>query len=502
MAETQDDAPPAWFRRAPRTRQALAVLAVALAGTWAGLFAGARTTTAIGPFETRMNVQLSLKGQTIVNVPPLGSLDMKTHRGPLRVDMEVWRLRPQDVKALLTGPQSLTDLEDRLVDDLRRAVVGMGVRTVVAALAGGLVLGLLAFRTVRRTLLVGAVSVGLVAAGGGVAALTWNPKALLEPRYTGLLVSAPSVVGSAGDIVSRFRSYRGELAKLATNVSRLYDATSTLPVYAPDTTTIRVLSVADIHDNPAAFNVMHSLVQQFSVDLIIDAGDLTDHGSQPENALAGQIATFDIPYVYVRGNHDSADTEAAVARQRNAVVLSGTVATVSGMRLIGSADPRFTPDLSVKVPGEDAVKAMGTQLADSARTAARIDGAPPDIAVVHDPAAAPPLAGAVPLVLAGHTHRRATSLLPGTRMIVQGSTGGAGLRALESTPPTPIECSVLYFDRTTRELQAWDDITLGGLGSTSAMIERHLASSMKLPEPAATPTVSGTETTTVTTTVP
>ena len=45
----------------------------------------------------------------------------------------------------------------------------------------------------------------------------------------------------------------------------------------------------------------------------------------------------------------------------------------------------------------------------------------------------------------------------GTRLFIQGSTGGAGLRALETEKPTPIECSVLYFDRATRRLVAWDE---------------------------------------------
>jgi hypothetical protein len=63
-----------------------------------------------------------------------------------------------------------------------------------------------------------------------------------------------------------------------------------------------------------------------------------------------------------------------------------------------------------------------------------------------------------------------------TRLFVQGSTGGAGLRALQANPPTPIECSVLYFDRATGQLQAWDDITVAGLGGTAAQIQRHLAS--------------------------
>lgn len=470
---------------------------MALAGAWAGLFAGAHVSAGIGPFRTRMDVHLSLHGQTIVNVPPLGSLDMKTHRGPLQIDMDVWRLQPQAAKALLASSQSSQALQNQLVGDLRKAVVALGVRSLLAALAGGLLLGLLVFRQVRSALLVGGLSLGLVIAGGGVAALTFNPNAILEPRYTGLLVSAPSLVGSAEDIVSRFQSYRAELAKLATNVSRLYDATSTLPVYAPDHSTIRVLSVSDIHDNPTAFDVMHSLVAQFNVDFIVDAGDLTDHGSQPEEALAGQISTFAIPYVYVRGNHDSTGTEAAVARQRSAVVLDGSIATVEGMRLIGAGDLRFTPDLSVKVPGSDGLKALGTQLAASALA----DPLPPDVAVVHDPAAAGPLAGSVPLVLAGHTHRRGVSLLgQGTRLIIQGSTGGAGLRALESDPPTPIECSVLYFDRASKRLQAWDDVTLGGLGSSSAMIERHLAASPPPPVPTPTSTETATPTSTETAT--
>lgn len=481
-----------WLGRHHRAGKALAVVAVALAGTWAGLFAGARTSTDIGPFETRMDVHASLHGQTIVNVPPLGSLELPTHRGPLQVDIDVWRVRAQAAKALLASPESTQTLQNRLVRDLAKGVVAIGIRAVLAVLAGGLLGGLLVFRRLREALMVAAVSLGLVAAGGGLAALTWNPNGILEPHYSGLLVSAPSLVGNAGDIVSRFQSYRAELAKLATNVSRLYDTTSTLPVYAPDPSTIRVLLVADIHDNPTAFDVMHSLVQQFNVDFIVDAGDLTDHGSQPEDALAGQIGTFSIPYVYVRGNHDSADTEAAVARQHNAVVLSGDIATVDGVRLIGNGDPRFTPDLAVVAPGRDAVRAMGEGLAAGARAAA----VAPDIAVVHDPVAAPPLAGAVPLVLAGHLHHRVVSTLgQGTRLLVEGSTGGAGLRALESNPPTPVECSVLYFDRPTRQLQAWDDITLGGLGTSSATIERHLAAT-PVPEPSPTSTVTSTVTAT------
>jgi hypothetical protein len=57
---------------------------------------------------------------------------------------------------------------------------------------------------------------------------------------------------------------------------------------------------------------------------------------------------------------------------------------------------------------------------------------------------------------------------------VEGSTGGSGLRALEPEEPAPINLSVLYLDRKTAELRAWDHLRLGGLGLTSAEINREI----------------------------
>jgi hypothetical protein len=115
-----------------------------------------------------------------------------------------------------------------------------------------------------------------------------------------------------------------------------------------------------------------------------------------------------------------------------------------------------------------------------------------DLAMMHDPEGAAEVDGTVPLVLAGHYHRRFQQLLPdGSLLFVQGSTGASGLRGLEGEKPTPAKASVLYFDRSTRALQAWDDITLGGLGLTSVSIERHLRSSIGESEDARLPSPTG-----------
>jgi DNA repair exonuclease SbcCD nuclease subunit len=172
--------------------------------------------------------------------------------------------------------------------------------------------------------------------------------------------------------------------------------------------------------------------------------------------------------VYVRGNHDSSSTAAAIAAMDNATVLNGSVTEVAGLTIAGTADPRFTPDKTTQ-SANAAVVDSGADLAEVISRSSE----PVDLALVHDPTAADPLAGVVPLVLAGHVHERADRQLDmGTTVLVQGSTGGAGLRALEDEEPTPLMFSVLYFDPTSHELQARDEFTLGGLGAASAEVER------------------------------
>jgi predicted phosphodiesterase len=256
-----------------------------------------------------------------------------------------------------------------------------------------------------------------------------------------------------------------------------------LPAYQPDPSTIRVLFVSDIHLNPSAWEVIRPITEQFNIDVIVDAGDISDHGTAAENAFIDPIATLGVPYVWMRGNHDSAITQAAVASQPNAVVLDGETVEVGGLRFIGAGDPRFTPDKNTRdAPAPPSVAQVALGLDDRVEQSAA-EGMPIDVAVMHDGAAARELDGDVPLVLSGHYHRREQTLLPdGTLSFLQGSTGASGLRGLEKEKPTPVRASVLYFDRETRRLQAWDDITLGGLGLVSAKIERRIYSEQFPPE--------------------
>ncbi|MER6950718.1 metallophosphoesterase [Nonomuraea sp. NPDC000554] len=472
-----------------RSSRVLGVLLVAATGAWLGIFFSGTVTAEVGPVETGMSLRPAWRGETVVDASPLGTLTFRTHDAPLRLRITLENIDQDRAKALIEDPRLADRLPGLIESDLLDGVRALVIRSLLCSGAGALVAVLLVYRR-PKTALLGLVAASVALAGTGVlAALTFRPSSLVEPRYSGLIAAAPSLVGSAESIVTRFESYRAQLTKLVTNVSKLYDTVSTLPLYDADPRSIRVLHVSDIHLNPIAWNVIRSLKDQFAADLVVDTGDISDHGTKAENKFVDEIRRLGVPYVYVRGNHDSMETQKAVEKQKNAIVLDDKTRKVAGLSIYGLGDPRFTPDKSVAVDSDpDALEQFGrSHLPHLSR---------PDLVAVHDPEIGRGFSGATPMILAGHTHERSTTLLPtGTRMLVQGSTGGAGLRALEHAQPTPVQASVLYFDKQTKRLQAWDDITLGGLGEQSVYIQRHVEPDpgrMISPEPTNAPTPSGT----------
>jgi predicted phosphodiesterase len=459
---------------------------LALAGAIAAVALFGTVHRTVGPVRTDVAIRPSWSGGTAVDVPPLGRLDFASHAGPLHVEVEVRSLDIADARRLVEGGTTSAQFEKEVTDDARRALVALIVRTALVALGGAVVVVLLVYRRGRLVLLAAATVLAALAVSGAITVGTWSTRAFTQPRFSGLLSSAPALIGNIDDIPDRFDNYRRQLAKLVSNVSKLYDVTSSLPsAISPDA--IPVLWVSDIHDNPEAFTVMSSLVSQFDVKAVVDTGDLSDHGTAAENRLYSPIGQFDVPYVYVRGNHDSAATQSYVASLAGAHVLDrGRIETIAGLRFAGIGDPTFTPDRSVAQDGnQEILGSAGRSLAGA------IDAAttPVDVALVHEPAMATPVTGHVPLVLSGHTHKRAHTVSHGTIGLTQGSSGGAGLRNLEGAEPLPLEMSVLYFDPTSHRLVAADDITVSGLGQESVAIQRHRASDYTGTDVTPTPSV-------------
>ncbi|MFP3992341.1 metallophosphoesterase [Streptomyces sp. E11-3] len=465
--------------------RAFGLVVVVLLGAWLGLLIVGSVRTPVGPMDTTMTLRPSLSGGTKINISPLGALELDSHVAPIRLDVDVDQLDPERSQFLVDQPERLTGLQEEIAADVRGGTLDVALRSCVAVVGGATALGLAVYRRPRRALAAGGLALALLTASGISAYATWNPKSVLEPRFSGLLSSAPSLVGDARSIVSEFDVYQKELARLVTNVTKLYDAASTLPVYEPDPSTVRVLHVSDIHLNPASWHIISSLVKQYEIDVIVDTGDTMDHGSAAENSFLDPIQHLGAPYLWVRGNHDSATTQSYLKGLKNVRVLDdGKAVNVAGLRFAGIGDPAFTPDRTAADEGKPVQELAGVRLA-AALGAEREKGTPVDIAAAHNPVAARGTDGAVPLVLTGHLHHQKMEVLEnGTRLRMEGSTGGSGLRAIEGDEPAPIMASVLYLDRDTKLLQAWDEIKLGGLGLTTAEVSRHLP---KENQPGATP---------------
>jgi predicted MPP superfamily phosphohydrolase len=515
-------------RWAGRVRIGAAVVLVSVGSVVVGVMLFAQTHIEVGPFHAEMSVTPSIHGGTEVDIPPLGSLHLDSHKGPIHLKVDLGSLDQRRTEELIDDPTAISAAGQHAIDDVTGGVLRLGLRALGAAVLCALVLSALIFRKARRVAWSGVIALAVTGGSLGLAAGTVNPDAIAEPRYEGLLVNAPAVVGDARRIADNYGRYADQLSELVTNVSRIYTTVSKLPVYQPAANTTRILHVSDLHLNPSSWGLIKTVVENFDIDAVIDTGDIVDWGSAAEETYVSNIASVKVPYVYVRGNHDSTAIQAAVARQKNAVVLDNQITTVGGLTIAGIGDPQFTPDKKVIVPPVNVSDARsnplwlsGDQLASTIRGSAK----KVDVALVHDPVMAQPLAGVVPLVLAGHLHKREVSMLPAptpadggsaapadggsaapadgasaaptptptgtqapapTRLMVEGSTGGAGLRGLENDKPTPLTLSVLYFDEN-HVLKAYDDIQLGGTGESNVEMQRNVIGVK--PEPTTDPSV-------------
>jgi predicted phosphodiesterase len=442
-------------------RLSIVLLHVVMAGLGAFLSVGLFGTIQqrIGPFDVEMAPRLH--SETYVDIPPFGSATFDSHRGPLGLTMRIERVDPEAAEQIAEDPESLRGLSDPVGGQMRSGITRLAVRLLVVSILGAAV----PFVVFRRRLwdsLVGVVVVAVLVGGAELAgATTVQPKALSEPDYEGALRFAPAIVGDVELSLSRLRHYEAQLSRLVANTANFYQAVGDLPV-AVDGETIKVLLVADIHSRYGVYEILQPLVKAFQVDMVIDAGDLTEWGAPLEQELFTGIGTMGVPYVFVKGNHDSQLTARQVAGFPNAIVLGGRPVEVAGLRILGDADPLYTPDQASRESRatEDlTVAAMGQRLAAVARADGRID-----VAVVHNPVAAFELTGSVPLVLAGHLHQEMLFREDGTMIYVEGSTGGAGLRTVEKARPVSLPATILIFDKSSHRLVAYQQITMGGLG--------------------------------------
>jgi len=445
------------------------VVAVSILATTSGIMLFGMSTSDIGPLKTEVRFIPAITGGSVIDLGLLGEIHFDSHIGPLRVDVEV-RSMSATTAGDIVASEELEEFPQDAAKDLRKALLITGINAAAGGLAVSLLASWLIYRKKREVLTVVGTSMVLLATVCGLMSMTYNPSAILEPRYRGLVASVPTLIGDVQDIAENFDRYRSQLDKLLLNVSKLFESGMNLPSYDAGNNTVKLLHVSDLHLNPQGMDMIRILVKQFGIDVVVDTGDISDHGTSVEDPYLDEIARVNAPYMFVRGNHDSMHTEDVIRSKSNAIVLDNSdIVTIAGLTFSGVGDPRFTPDKSTPKIAEKAVVDL------VAAMAATIKGKGVDIALVHDATATTPLKDRVALILSGHTHKRETVRLSDvTTLMVSGSTGGGGLRALSGDKPAPLEATIIHISKTTRRVVAWDEITMGGLGSATVQVTRHL----------------------------
>lgn len=505
--EERDETPGHRRRRRRRRERLLHVTTttvVAVLGGIVGLLLVPATTVEVGPLTASVHLRPSLTSETVLLLPPVGEVAFDSHTAPVRIEARVRGVDIDKAEALFYADSGFAELQRSAPETLAAAAAkNAALNALFGAVGAGLAVGM-TFRRVRRAVLAGGSAVAVVGASAAATSVTFSPASLDQPRFEGLLSQAAYVADLGHDTAIDYQSYRDTLAEFVGQVSALYIAADSLPVGLDQENVITILHVSDIHDNPQAYDVIEQLHTQFAIDAVIDTGDIVSWGTPVENELLNTIGTLGVPYVYISGNHDGAAAAATIEAQPNATVVDNQVVEVSGLEVAGIGDPRFAADDDSDAggwrEGDEAVIASAFQLGDTIESYdAENPEDPVDLALIHDPTKPEGLLGRAPLVLSGHMHTSNVELDrdgSGTDWLTVGSTGGAlasgGVQpVLRGEDPLDLTARMLYFDRETERLVAYDDITMGGLGLVSVSIQRTQMPlehpELEIPEDAETP---------------
>ena len=448
----------------------------ALAGTiaaLAGLGLIPSISHALGPANVAVHGAVG-SGETVLRVPPLGTISASTHPAPLRFELSFRAIDFEELGPLATTVSGRETLRAQMEADLSGVVRRGVLQLLVGALLLGAVAAILLFGREWRFAAAGGVTSGVIVALLLVATgITYDMDAFEEPRYAGTLARAPIVIetlreraGVLDDLRSRYETATGRLSDLLVLVAR--------PDADPRVDATAVLHVGDIHANPLGIEITQELARAFEVDVVIDTGDLgsntLDTGSLSsltdpiDRQLVEGIAAIEAPYLYVRGNHDSPGLLRTLGSADNVVLMEKQLEEVEDLEIVGWDDPTFTTDSSITEEQKEE-----TRTEEAPEVAELVGELAPDILAVHDERLAEGSYGSVPLVLAGHTHERGLEEIDGTLLLRVGTTGATGLKSLTLETDRNYEAQVIYLRNAVPV--AVDYVTFRGV-SNDFQVER------------------------------
>jgi len=395
------------------------------------------------------NAQLvpSERGQTVLVIPPFGEVIASTHKGPVELKISLEKIETQEFTSKLekmpSAEKYVANVKNGITSQIKlfymkQFIVGMlGVLIVLA-----LLLRLSPLRVLKYSLAAGFTLTALLA----YSFHSYDYHAFSEPEFRGTMKMAPRVMETVRETLNDFEKLRGQTGVVVGNIKELFEGADNLAGLdnsGSQDDSIVVLLVSDLHTNPVGVEFMRNIAEQFKVDMLINAGDLSDMGTMPEANLIAEIEGIGVPQVLVSGNHDTEAIMELFAGLPGIQVADKTPLEVMGLKVLGWPD-NLSDTQEVEYADDNARKEALEKQAEDIRNAIMQQGMP-DILVVHNESVAAKLVDLAPLVVTGHTHSAKLLNKNGHVVINPGTVGAAGFRGLSSKAEVPYSAAIVYY---------------------------------------------------------
>ncbi len=425
----------------------LGIIITAVLGALLALYVVGPTNYTIEGLTFSLSALPARTGITTIDLSPFGSMSASTHSSPLAVKIKLTYIGTgADSTAAgeaVTSIQGWNNIYEGLINMVKPFII----RQMIIIFCGAFFTVLIIWRCRLRTALwSGLACTALMALLVFTTAQAYDIEAFREPVYCGVIALAPQLIPEPDEFMDRLEELQADTRKVVGSMNLLMSNSNGLSLLATpieDGDLKKVLLISDLHNNPLGVEFAQEIAGAFQVDLILDAGDLTDLGTSLEAEYAAQIGSIKIPYVFCPGNHDTPEVIDFVNKLDNGIVLDGKAINIAGIKILGSADP-MASSAEVELEDSQAWESLMQEQAEALINTASEEDAKPDIVVVHNPQAAQKLTEDFPLIVYGHTHQQSIIIYNETILLNPGTSGAAGIRGLYSEEAVPYSAMVLY----------------------------------------------------------
>jgi len=410
------------------------------------------THVSVDAFDLALSLSPLQQGITEIHLPPMGEISAHTHWFPFQVNITFLNVDIDLLAQNVENEQNIELWQQKLINDALWGVGWFAVRNMIVAFLGA---GIAAYflgppeiksrfwkgGTLGALLLIILILVTMV--------IPFNLAAFENPQYYGILSAAPWAMNLFDEGLMAIQTVSEKLQNMAGNLFYLFEGLEQLSAIETDTeTSLKVMHVSDVHNNPAAVDFMREVVKAFDVDMVIDTGDITDYGYPLEAEIVSGVAEIGVPYVLAPGNHDSPMVYEHL-EERGVIVLNNEIREIDGMVIAGIKDPAAASHATVSTPEEEMKEYAESEVKDMFEE----QEIEPDVVAVHDPLLGEIFSDQAPLVLTGHTHIPDIREKDDTVIINAGTTGAAGIRGLDR-PEEKYSMYILNFNQVeeTEEL--------------------------------------------------